>query len=331
VKPRTLGLVNFGAILLALGLALIAFAGEQHGKQRATAPLQTSSERDLQWGPLPGGGQGVLDSSGYAIPAGGYQRVASATIVADALLLEFASPNQIAAFTHYSKDNTLFAYRYDGRPQIDALHDMERLLALQPDLLLVSSLAAGPRLERLRESGLALFVTGEMRGVDNYLHNARAVATLLGRAQAGELYVRTFRRRLESIARNLPAAARKTALQLVYYGKQIFGSGRHTSYFDVLTYAGLIDLGAQHFEGWPSLSMDQVLAIDPQVLITRDGMGAALCAQPTLSALKACQPSNGQIVELPDALLNDPGAMMLPSAELIHSAVYGTEPPAPNP
>lgn len=278
-------------------------------------PLATSAD----------GSPGLRDASGVVVSLRKYSRVASASTIADALLWEFAEPAQVAAFTRYSVENEVFGYRYTGRPQIDALANLEGLLALEPDLLLVSTLSSGVRVERLRETGVAVFSLGEMRGVESFLNNARAIAALLGRPELGAMYAESTLRRLQSIARTLPDERRKTAIQVVYYGNKIYGSGAATSYNDVMRYAGLIDVGAQRYTGWPAWNAEQVLELDPDIVITRTNMGRQLCTQETLSRLRACRTDaagRSGIVELPDALINDPGPGMLLSAERIYAAVY---------
>ncbi len=265
----------------------------------------------------------LVDHTGYAIPLRRYQRIVSGSTVADALLLEFASPTRIVAFTSHSAQNELFGFRYDGRPHIDALAEMERLLSLNPDLVIVGTLSSPTRVQRLRDAGLNVFALGEMRGVESFLRSVRDIATLVGDPELGRIYASAFESRLRNVARGLPDADRKTAVQLTYFGNRIYGSGLETSYHDVLTSAGLIDVGAQRYTGWPSLSYEQVLELDPEVIVTRTGMGEAFCTQPALSRLRACDGARGQIVELPEGLINDPGPQMLLSVERLHRAVYG--------
>lgn len=317
--------LNASGLVLALGLGLVGLSVA--GERKPVVPgAQSGVDSPLQLVDLPNGERGLRDESGVVIPLRTYRRVVSASTISDALLLEFASPEQIAGFTQYSGENEMFGYRFDGKPQVDALKNMEGLLALQPDLLLVSTLSSGARLDRLRETGVTVFSLGEMRGVESYLRNARAISALVGRPELGEMYADSTLRRLQSIARHLPEGERKSAIQLTYYGNKIYGSGAHTSYTDVMRYAGLMDAAAATYSGWPAWSPEQVLELDPQVVITRTGMGQQLCSQASLSHLRACQPgASGRsgIVELPDALINDPGPGMLLSAERIFAAVYG--------
>lgn len=320
--------VNALGVIAAVsaGLVGLSLAGETKPVVPAAASAPSATLPTVE---LPNGERGLRDESGAVIPLRTYRRIVSASTISDALLLEFAAPDRIVAFTQYSGENEVFGYRYSGKPQVDALKNMETLLALQPDLLLVSTLSSGARLERLREAGLTVFSLGEMRGVESYLRNARAIAALVGRPELGEMYAESTLRRLQSIARHLPDSERKTAIQLTYYGTKIYGSGAQTSYTDVMHYAGLIDVAAPTYTGWPAWSPEQVLELDPHVVITRIGMGQQLCTHASLSHLRACQPgASGRsgVVELPDALINDPGPGMLLSAERINAAVYGPPP-----
>lgn len=327
MKGAWLTVLNVTGVVLAVGLGLL---GLVWSGQRPSHVIRSGSSPNalLQIETLPDGQRALRDASGSAVPLKAYQRIASGSTIADALLLEFASPTQIAAFTTYSDNNEWFGYLYEGKPHVDPLKDLERLLALSPDLLLVSTLSSGARLERLRETGMNVFSLGEMRGVESFLNNARQVAALVGRPALGELYADSFTRRLRSIAVSIPKRKRKSAIQLTYYGSKIYGSGRGTSYHDVLTYAGLIDVGAQSYHGWPAWSIEQVLELDPDYVVTRVGMAHQLCSHVALSRLRACERSApgvpNQVVELPDALLNDPGPRMLLSAERLFEAVYGS-------
>lgn len=312
-----------GVVLaFALGMTALGITRDEVATVDRSA-IVMGSAAELEYAELPDGRRALLDRSGRAVPLLDYQRIASGSTIADALLLELVSPERIVAFTQYSQSNQLFGHRYDGKPRIDALRDMETLLALQPDLLVVSTLSSEMRVERLREAGLNVFVLGEMRGVESFISAVHMMAALLDKPRLGEMYATTFMQRLNRIAAGLPQRERKTAAQLTYYGKKIYGSGRGTSYSDVMRYAGLVDVGAKHYVGWPALSIEQVLALDPEIVITRDDMGASLCSHGALAQLRACRNDLSGIVELPDALINDPGPMMLPSAELIHRAVYG--------
>jgi hypothetical protein len=59
----------------------------------------------------------------------------------------------------------------------------------------------------------------------------------------------------------------------------------------------------------------------PDLLITKEGMGNALCIYPGLERLAACTP--GHVIELPSGMIEDPGLTMLETAERLFDLAYG--------
>jgi ABC-type Fe3+-hydroxamate transport system substrate-binding protein len=130
---------------------------------------------------------------------------------------------------------------------------------------------------------------------------------------------------MRAIARDVPATARRTAIYLSVYGNTLMGGTAGTTYYDVLTHAGLIDRAAEAYRNWPHYRPEQVLALDPDIIVTRSGMAETLCGQPGLTRLRACQ-APGFVIEVDAFALDDPGAGMLVAAESVFSAVYGRTP-----
>ena len=65
----------------------------------------------------------------------------------------------------------------------------------------------------------------------------------------------------------------------------------------------------------------RILALAPDVLVTKVGMGAVLCRHAGLEGLSACQKAGG-IVELDGPLIDDPGPSMLEAAEALNAAIW---------
>jgi ABC-type Fe3+-hydroxamate transport system substrate-binding protein len=101
----------------------------------------------------------------------------------------------------------------------------------------------------------------------------------------------------------------------------MYGGTRGSSYYDVLTYAGLIDVAAKDFQGWPSYSPELLLTLDPEIIVTHTGMRSLLCDRVELGRLRACRPQ-GDVIEVDGALMSDAGLGMLDAAEVIHHAAY---------
>ncbi|HEY2901786.1 MAG TPA: ABC transporter substrate-binding protein [Polyangia bacterium] len=305
--------LNGGAALLALATSIgaAALAGHRPAARAATATAPAGAENPAT----------VTDASGYPVAVRPFRRIAAGSTVADRLLLDLAEPQRIVALTEFGQRHSLVGYRYGDRLLIKSLDDTESLLALKADLLLVNNYGDQARVARLRESGLAVFDLGEMRGTATLLPNIRAVAALLGDSARGAAYERALLQRLERVAAPLAGQSRRRAMYVSIYGDRLFGGTAGTNYHDILTFAGLDDVAAAHFQGWPQYGAEDLLTLDPPLVVTRPGMRRLLCGQPELDRLRACAAADG-FVEIPGALLDDPGPALLDAAEAVFAAAY---------
>ena len=314
--------LNAAGVLAALALSLslpVVLVERATGTGSATFQPKPLSRPVTER--LPGNQLAVRDASGRAVPIARYARIASASTASDALLLELVEPTRIVAFTEYGAEHSWQAYRYAGKPTIAAVDDLERVLSLKPDLVVLSSPGAISKVARLEEAGLVVFDLGPQSGVDAFVDGARRLGAVLGVAERAEGFATSFRQRLEHLRAAVPPDRRLHAMYVAVYGGKLVSAGRGTSYHDVLTYAGLVDVGSRLFAGHPELRAEQLLDQDPELIVSSTGMRDALCGSGALHRLRACR-SHG-IVEVDGALLGDSGVGMLPAAERIHAGAYG--------
>jgi iron complex transport system substrate-binding protein len=163
-----------------------------------------------------------------------------------------------------------------------------------------------------------------MRGLSNLRANMLALANALGDPARGERLYQRWSRRFRAIARDVPAGARKRALYVADYAGKLYGGTLGSSYHDVLEAAGLSDVAAARYRDWPNYDPEQLLALDPPLIVTELGMGEQLCDNVWLRALSACH--TRAFVELPSQLIGDAGLGMLEAAEVLHDRVYPPQP-----
>jgi iron complex transport system substrate-binding protein len=268
------------------------------------------------------GSDGLSDATGHPTPLRRYTRIVSTNLVTDRLLLELAEPDRILAFSRAAAERPQDGYRYAGRPVVDGFGPVEALIALQPDLVLTNSFGTPGRAAKLRSAGIEVFDLGELRGVASLLSAARTLAELLGQPERGHNFARSFVQRMNNVAAALAGRPRKTALFLSIIGNQVQGGTTGTALHDVLTAGGLVDIAAALYRDWPAYSAEQLLALQPELIVTKQGMSAAVCAFPGADHLAACHEPD-RIIELPAELLDEPGPAMLEAAETIYRRVYG--------
>lgn len=262
------------------------------------------------------------DASGHAPARRHYQRIASGSAYADELLLALAEPERIVALSGQGHRSTSEPYRYGDRALIAGPSDLERLLNLHVDLLLITRFGGQAELARAREGGIEVFDLGDMRGLANLEDNIRALAALLGDPARGERLWRSWSRQFRAVARDIPARERKPAMYVAIYANKLYGGTRGTSYHDVLTAAGLDDLAAPQYRDWPQYDPEQLLALDPALIVTEDGMAEPICHHSWLRSLRACAHSYQGILEIPRNLMGSAGLGMLDAALELRSLVY---------
>lgn len=330
---KRVGLLNGFFLLVALLLGAVVSEAARRGvigvrgglAGIASTPLPRPDPSDA----APTGGVGtstaapsIRDSLGHDVPVQRYARIISASAISDQVLLELVSPARIAAFTARSQRQGPDAWRYLGRPGLEADGDLEAILSLRPDLLVVSGFADPRRVETLRASGVQVFDLGPMHGWPTLRQNIRDIARLVGEDARGDALIRRFRTSLQAVAADIPMRDRVEGLYVGVHGGRIYGGTSGTSYADTLRFGGVIDVAArQGLEGWPAYTAEQLLAIDPPFIITQAGREESLCTTAGLDRLRACR--EGHVRGVDAVIFTDPGLSMLRAAQAIRREVYG--------
>jgi ABC-type Fe3+-hydroxamate transport system substrate-binding protein len=313
---KALDLAQLGWLLLLLTAAVyLGSAAMPEAEEPARA--QRSAEAPLR------------DAVGHTPARKRFERIASSSSYADELLLALAEPERIVALSGQGYRSETDAFRYGNRPLISGPGDLERLLSLHVDLLLITHFGGQADLARASEGGIEVFDLGDMRGLATLEANIVAVATLLGDPARGERLWRSWSQQLRAIARDIPQAERKDAMYVAIYANKVYGGTRGTSYNDVLTAAGLRDLAADKYRDWPQYDPEQLLSLDPPLIITEGGMGQQLCSHTWLRSLRACAPGQARpyegIFEISRNLMGSAGLGMLDAALELRELVYPPE------
>lgn len=313
---KAIDLAQLGWLLLLLTAAVyLGSAAMPEAEKPARA--ESSAEAPLR------------DAVGHTPARKHYQRIASSSSYADELLLALAEPERIVALSGQGHRSQTDTFRYGDRPLISGPGDLERLLSLRVDLLLITHFGGQADLARASEGGIEVFDLGDMRGLATLEDNIMAVAKLLGDPARGERLWHTWSQQLRAIARDIPKAQRKGAIYVAIYANKVYGGTRGTSYHDVLTAAGLRDLAADKYRDWPQYDPEQLLSLDPPLIVTEGGMSEQLCSHTWLRSLRACTPSQTRryegIFEISRNLMGSAGLGMLDAALELRELVYPPE------
>jgi iron complex transport system substrate-binding protein len=215
----------------------------------------------------------------------------------------------------------------------DALRfDVERILALKPDLVLAWHHGNPAReLAQLESAGLRL-VRFEPTRLDEIPRTLERLGDLLGHTEAGRAQGAAFRTGIES----LRTAHRIAAPVSVFY--QVWSSplmtlNRHHVVSDVLALCGGRNVFGDLPQLVPQLSTESVLAANPEVLLTaRDDLdpAAGVRRDPALPAYAAWRRFHdleavrrGWLFEVSGDIMTRPGPRLLDGARAVCAALDG--------
>lgn len=305
------GLGNGIALLLSIVLAM-STATRRSAEAPRLSEAPPTPTTNVQITTLNDGTKAVVDRRGRAVPLKRYGRILSGSSLVDQLLVILAERDRILAVTKYGHDHSLPAPVAAGLATHPGIRNLESVLALKPDLVITNHIGDPAQLERIEEHGIPVFDLGDMRGVATLVPNILAVATLLGRPEAGRDYADRFVQRLRGVSRGAKVAG--SCVYVSIYGGQISGGTVGSSYHDVLVAAGFSDAAAGHYRDWPTYTAEDLLAMNPDFVLASDGMEETLCRHPGLERLRVCE-DRRRILTLPSDEVGDPGPGMLEAAE----------------
>jgi len=195
--------------------------------------------------------------------------------------------------------------------------DMERILALSPDLILAWK-SGNPRasLNKLRELGLPVFVA-EPKQLEKIPGYITSLATLAGTDSVGRIAAEEFTRRLRRLSQ---AYSNKTPVRIFYqvWNAPMISVGGNELINDMITLCGGENIFADIALVAPKISVEAVLAANPDLII---GSGDDterphwLDNWQSWSSLSAIQ--NNRVYSIPPFLVQRPTPRALDGAEMM--------------
>lgn len=196
--------------------------------------------------------------------------------------------------------------------------NLERLLELQPDLILVwPGSVPEAQLQRLRDFGIALFIA-EPHSLDELALQLAALGEALGEAEAGQRLSARFREGMRRLAERY---RRDKPLKVFYqvWDRPLYTIGGRQVISDALRVCGAENLFGDLPQPAPQVSVEAVLARDPAVIVAGSHAQLELWRQwPALAATR-----RGQLYRIEDKNLERPSFAMLAATEKLCRSLAG--------
>jgi iron complex transport system substrate-binding protein len=230
------------------------------------------------------------------------QRIASMNLTADEILVEIVPVERLVAATAAADDvgTSNIVGRIPAGIARFRRAEMERLLALSPDLVVVSEYTDADFLRLLERTGMRIH---RMRGLDS-LAGFRAAILELGRAVGAEARAERLVARYDAVLADLGRRLQGASKPRVLYWAGGMTAGGGTAIGALIEGGGAINAGREMgLEGIGPIGAERAFVADPDALLVGEGWKSteALRAHPLLSRMRAVK--RGRIVAMPTELL----------------------------
>ncbi|GGL62425.1 cobalamin-binding protein [Pseudomonas brenneri] len=184
--------------------------------------------------------------------------------------------------------------------------DLERLLSLQPDLLLLWPGSVGPaQREQLKRLNIPIYVA-EPHSLEQLSSQVEAIAGQLGRADAGRQLAAQLRQRLAALRQRYH---RSEPLRVFYqvWNQPLYTVGGGQIISDALSVCGARNVFDDLKLPAPQVSIESVLQRDPEVILAADQAQLQdWKAWPQVAAV-----AQGRLLIVPDKGLERPSGQMV--------------------
>lgn len=266
---------------------------------------------------VPGAAAGAADaapSGKAAVP----QRICSVSLMGDELLFLLVPPERVACVSTFADDAEVsnVAGRYPASvPRLVAR--TEPVIATRPDLVVAAPWNDRAFLAGLKALGLRSLTLDAAEDFDGIERTLLALGRAVGANEQARARAAELRARLAGLERALARAEplkRPRVLSLSHL--VVAGSG--TTVDALIRHAGAVNAAAAAgIAGHRKLSTEQILALDPDVLLLGQGLdtdaASVLRAYPQLEATRAAR--SGRVILLPPRLLTTVSPFLVEGAE----------------
>ena len=168
--------------------------------------------------------------------------------------------------------------------------NVERILSMQPDLVISGSMVSKKFTDQLDEMGTPIVCIIEKPRFDAVYENILAIGRLVGREHEADSLNGLLRERVIALDSDTLTQSHDNALPKVYYVVGFgpagnFTAGGNTFINDIIRMAGGRNI-AEEVSGW-SYSLEALMKEDPDYIIVRREDSAAFCSMKPYNALRA--------------------------------------------
>ena len=214
--------------------------------------------------------------------------------------------------------------------------DIEKLIALQPDLILADIIHAKEVIPSLEKKGLTVFTLGP-ENLNGMLEDIKMVGEITGKEKEASELVTQMENRIEAITDKTQKLPTRPEVLYITWHDPLWTMGSETTTQELIEKAGGVNIFQGMITGYQMVDLEVVIARNPQVIITSTGHGDAkdlplewAKSEPRLGVTEARQ--NNRVYQIDADLVDRTGPRIVDALEwlayFIHPEIF-PEPEGP--
>lgn len=199
--------------------------------------------------------------------------------------------------------------------------DYERILATEPDLVLMIEGSVDVRDKLEQEYGLKTFVFAPSTFEELYTEVV-ALGRALGAVEAAEAMVAEIRGEVEAIEAKTASVTERPVVFYEVWPDPLSTAGPGSFIDDMIRIAGGINAAGDADSAWPPFSVEELLAADPDVIVTGSPeMAQDVLSRPGWESIKAVR--EGRVVGVPNEdIVVRPGPRLIEGLRLFAETLH---------
>lgn len=197
----------------------------------------------------------------------------------------------------------------------------ELIISLKPDLVLAAEINTPEQVKQMEDAGLTVYYLNNPTTLEGLYENLELVAQLTGHEADAAALVESLKARVAAVDEKIAPLSSRIS---VFYQidstdpSKPYTAGKGTFITLLIERAGGYNI-ASELEGYPQISLEEIIAIDPAFIILGDSMWGVtpeqVAARPGWENLSAVK--NGYIFPFDDNLVSRPGPRLVDGLEAL--------------
>jgi len=210
--------------------------------------------------------------------------------------------------------------------------DIEKVVEIQPDLILATNIHKDEVVPQLERLGLTV-LTLDPKTIDEVLEAINLIGKFTGKKEEASQLVTEMRNRIKAITDktdNLPETQRLRVFYILWH-EPLMTVGSETRIHELIVKAGGINIAQDLAGDYPTISLEAVILANPQVIIAGSGHGTGenlpfqfALTEPRLKDVDAHR--NDRVYAIDADLASRPGPRIVDAlekfAEFIHPELF---------